>query len=330
MRLMSYNIEWFTKHFEGDNSLRTTPESVAKLDAVARVISETDADLIGMTEAPNTTTTTGERNTVTALENFAQAKGLRQRKALLGFPSRGQQEIALLYDPDTLSAAHDPGGRPTAKANTPFNKPFQIDSDDDDIEEVYEHYRPPLEVAVTRQDGGASFWLIVVHAKSKGIFSNMDRLHFERVSERNRRKLFAECSSVRLRVDEWLASERPVVVMGDINDGPGFDYHEARFGRSAVEIILGDLYSPENVLRYPVGRPLWGRYGWRPASARFQDTYTHDHVDVLIDHIMVSRHLQMKRQTGRVWNPVQDDDLKPLKKTFLTASDHFPVTVDLE
>lgn len=226
MRLMSYNIEWFDDHFEPDSAMKTTPAAQEKFDGVAGVISAIDPDVIGITEGPNTTTTTGMRSTVEALENFAAAKNLRQSKAMIGFPSAGRQEIALLYDPAVVASHHDPGGRSGHNTNPPFDESFQADSDGDGIREIYRHYRPPLEAKITRSDGGETFWLIVMHAKSKGILSAMDRIHFERTSDRNRRKLFAECSSVRLRVDEWLEMDRPVVVMGDVNAGPGFDYYE--------------------------------------------------------------------------------------------------------
>ena len=330
IRLMSYNIEWFTELFDTDNNQITSAEEDARLGAIADTISAIDPDLIGITEAPNTTTTTGNRSTIAALETFAAARGLRQRKAMIGFASAGQQEIALLYDPDKLAASHDPGGQETSRSNPPFNREFQMDSDQDGIKEIYRHYRPPLEARITRPDGTDLFWMMVVHAKSKGIFNVTDKVHFDRISERNRRKLFAECSSIRQRVNEWLGQERPVVVMGDVNDGAGFDYYEGRFGRSAVEIIMGDIFAPDDILRNYVGAPSWGRFGWEPSTVRFKDQFTGDNVNALIDHILVSRHLQTTGDApGKVWNPFQTDEAKPLKTIWLTASDHFPVTGDL-
>lgn len=331
MRLMSYNIEWFDDCFEHDNSMKTTPEAQTKLDAIASVLATINPDIVGVTEGPNTTTTTGQRDTVAALEGFAEAKGLRQSKAMMGFPSPGRQEIAVLYDPAFCDVEHDPGGRAGHRTNPPFNESFQADSDGDGIREIYKHYRPPLEAKVTRLDGQPTFWMIVVHAKSKGIFSAMDRVHFERTSDRNRRKLFAECTSIRLRVDEWLEDDRPVVVLGDVNDGPGFDYFERRFGRSAVELILGDVFDLDGMLRYPIGRPKFGRFGWEPSTARFTDRFTGDKVNALIDHIMVSRHIMPSPGTSAlVWNPFQLEQAKPHRSALLDASDHFPVTLDFD
>ncbi|MEW8543587.1 MAG: hypothetical protein AB2693_08620 [Candidatus Thiodiazotropha sp.] len=331
MRVMAYNIEWFDDHFESDNSLKNTQDAQNKFTSVSSVISTIDPDIVGITEAPNTTTTTGQRSTVTALENFASQHGLRQNKALIGFPSPGRQEIALLYDPNVVSATHDPGGSAGTLRNPRFDEPFQADSNGDKIFELYKHYRPPLEVKITRADGGDDFWLLVVHTKSKGIFSAMDRLNFDRVSERNRRKLFAECQSIRKRVEEWLNDQRKVIVMGDINDGPGFDYYESRFGKSAVELIVGDVFNRETILQYHIGRPVFGKYGWEPSSARFKDNYTGDFINALIDHIIVSvDFVTITDNPTKVWNPYQLDEVEPLKSQLLDASDHFPLSFDFQ
>lgn len=331
MKVMAYNIEWFDNHFEPDNSLKTSPKSQKKFNEVASVITEIDADIVGITEAPNTTTTTGQRDTVQALENFAAQHSLRQNKAMIGFASRGRQEIALLYDPNVVTAEHDPGGSAGAVRNPMFNEEFRADSDGDGINELYRHYRPPLEAKITRADGGDDFWVLVVHAKSKGIFDSMDRIHFDRVSERNRRKLFAECLSIRKRIEEWLKANRKVIVMGDVNDGPGFDFYESKFGKSAVELIIGDIYDRDTLLKYHLGKPKFGNYGWEPSTVRFTDSYTGDRVNALIDHIIVSADFAViGNQVVKVWNPWQLQEAIPMKQHLLNASDHFPVTFEFQ
>lgn len=329
LRLASYNVEWFNHHFNADNSMKTAADSQAKFAAVKAILELIAADVVLLVEAPNTTTTTGIQDSVKKLETFAQWAGLPTSKALVGFPSAGTQEIALLYNPAKMTARHAPGGSAGSRSNPPFNGEFFHDTDDDTVQEVYRHYRPPLEVQVD-VTGGPTFYLLGVHAKSKGIFDVMDQVHWERESRRNRLKLFAECAWIRRRVDDWLDAGRAFAVLGDINDGPGMDFYEMCYGVSAVEILMGDLFQPDRILRNYVGRPQWKDNGWSPASARFKDQFTGDTVNVLIDHILASAHLPVAGAApGRVWNPYDDATLTAHRNNFKHASDHFPVTLDL-
>ena len=129
------------------------------------------------------------------------------------------------------------------------------------VEEIYNFYRPPLEAKVEVLGNGTNFKLMVVHPKSKGIFNAMDLAHWERESKRNQLKLYAECTWIRRRVDEWLKGGDEVIVMGDVNDGPGMDNYERTYGRSAVEIIMGDLFAPDKILRSHAGAPKWTATG---------------------------------------------------------------------
>jgi len=117
--------------------------------------------------------------------------------------------------------------------------------------------------------------------------------------------------------------------MGDINDGPGMDNYEFQFGRSAVEIIMGSLYYPENILKSYIGQPKWNEYGWEPSSTKFKDRFTEKNVNVLIDHILVSQVISVVKDSHIVWNPYQNDKAKSIKKDLLKSSDHFPVSIEL-
>lgn len=247
----------------------------------------------------------------------------------MGFVSDGSQEIAVLHDP-AVQVLHQPGGHVDDPDNPPFDGQFIFDTDDDTIKEIYAHYRPPLEVSVN--GGGHQFGLIVVHAKSKGISDAVDVVHWELENQRSRRKLLAECTWIRRRVDEWLDQGLDVVVMGDFNDGPDMDFYEQKLGKSAMEIVMGDIFRPDRILRNLAPRPTWRRYdgGWKPSTARFRDRLTEDLVTVMIDHILVSQGLQIaQNDPHRIWNPYEDNTLQNMKQAFTDASDHFPVTLDL-
>jgi endonuclease/exonuclease/phosphatase family metal-dependent hydrolase len=330
LRICSYNIEWFNRLFDADNSLKTGVQEQARLEAIKNVLSALQPDFVGIVEAPNSTAD-GQQSTVAKLENFAQYAGLPVSRAVMGYISGGTQEIGALFNPNKLTATHSPGGQANLKRNPPFDGEFFFDTDDDRIKEVYKHYRPPLELLVRVNQSGEEFNVIVVHTKSKGIFNSTDMLHWERESRRNRLKLYAECVWIRRHVEELLAGNKDVVVMGDINDGPGMDYYELTYGRSAVELIMGDIFEPDLVLRSYIGKPKWTSKGWKPSSARFKDTITETYVNVLIDHIVVSAGLAVAQNSPhKIWNPFEDDDARALRDDLLKASDHFPVTLDLE
>ncbi len=329
IRICSYNIEWFDRLFRKNNQLRTGVREVARLEAVKSVLGRLDPDFIGILEAPNTSAD-GERSTIECLENFAAFAGLRAKKAIVGFISGGRQEIAALYNPDVLNITHSPGGEAGSRTNPQFNEEFIHDTDDDRIKEIYRHFRPPLELSVAVVATGYQFKLMAVHPKSKGSFSSMDLVHWIKESKRNRLKLFAECGWIRVRVDQWLDQGSKVVVMGDINDGPGMDYYESKYGKSAVEIIMGDIFSPKKILVNPAGRAKWTRMGWEPSSTQFKDMITEKNVRVLIDHILISQNIQTTDRTScKIWNPYEQDDAKEIKEDLVAASDHFPITLDM-
>ncbi|MCP4677953.1 MAG: hypothetical protein GY854_21045 [Deltaproteobacteria bacterium] len=328
LRICTYNVEHFNRLFiSGDNQL-DLPKAQTRLDALQQILQAVDADVIGIVEAPNTQAN-GPEDTVTRLQNFANAIGIRANQAVMGYVSRGAQELAVLHDPQ-VQVQHQPGGQADNSGNPPFNGQFLFDTDDDTIKEVYEHYRPPLEVSVN--GGGHQFQLIVAHTKTKGIFNSVDVAHWELENMRARRKLLAECTWIRQRVEEWLGQNLQVVVVGDFNDGPGMDYYEHKLGKSAMEIVMGDLFKPDEILVNLAQRPQWKRSagGWKPSTTRFKDRFTHDYVTVMIDHIMSSQGLPFApNNPHRIWNPYEDAALQDMKQVFTTASDHFPVTLDL-
>ncbi len=329
MRIGCYNIEWFSDLFgKGSNRLKTDPESVGRLESIRDVLGVVDADVIGIVEAPNTLADRSE-DTTTRLEAFASWAGLRTSRAITGFISGGRQELAVMWDPAIVSVEHTPGG--SGVRNPPFDGTFEFDTDEDRIKEIYRFYRPPLEVEIEDRASGAKVSAVLVHTKSKGIFNAADLVHWERENLRNRRKLLAETQWVRLRVDEWLDSGNHVVVMGDINDGPGMDHYEFQFAKSAVENIVGDLYAPQELLVSHIGKPKWTSKGWVPYSTSFKDRITEVEVRVLIDHVLASQGLEVSAdRPHRVWAPDLEDEAHDVKNQLRDASDHFPVTLDLE
>ncbi len=341
MRIATYNVEWFNNLFDDDGRLlednswsgRHDVKRGAQLGALGIVFTALDADAVMVIEAPDDNR---HRSTVPALENFAHKYGLRARKALLGFRNDTQQEIALLYNPDVLTAEHDPQGAQTGKSGSPdaprFDGVFRRDVDVDDAPELIRFSKPPLEVRLTSLETGAKLRLIGVHVKSKAPHGARNENEVMRIAIENRRKQMAQCIWLRQRVDAHLKAGEKLIVLGDFNDGPGLDEYERLFGRSGVEVVLGEdgnirLHDPHAHMA------LSRRIGARPVTARFWLNSEKRYLQALLDYIMLSPDLCAEDPHWRIWHPLDDPlcyKMPELREALLTASDHFPVSVDLD
>jgi endonuclease/exonuclease/phosphatase family metal-dependent hydrolase len=340
VRIATYNVEWFDGLFDDDGGLledggwsgRYDVTRADQLTALGIVFTAMDADAVMVIEAPDDNRT---RSTVRALENFGHAYGLRARKALLGFRNDTQQEIALLYNPDVFDAVHEPRGEETGKKGTRdaprFDSVFRFDLDTDATPDLVRWSKPPLEARLTLRETGREVHLIGVHAKSKAPHGATDAQEIMRLAIENRRKQMAQCIWLRQRVNDHLGRGDSLIVLGDFNDGPGLDEYEKLFGRSGVEIVLGEdgqteLYDPH--ARLAVSR----RVGAMPVTARFWIHSEKRYLQALLDYIMVSPDLMEPRPDWRIWHPFDDPvcyETPELRKALLTASDHFPVTLDI-
>ena len=330
MRIATYNVEWFNTLFDDDGDLVndatwssrwdvTKAQQIAALGTVFRAL---DADAVMIIEAPDTSR---NRSTIAALSRFADAFDLRTTDVLTGFANETQQEIALLYDPKLIDVRHDPQSNDDAPR---FDHTYQRDLDIDAAPDAIRWSKPPLEVALTTPD--AAVRLIGVHAKSKAPHGAGNAAEATRIAIANRRKQLAQCIWLRKRVAAHLAAGDDLIVLGDFNDGPGLDEYEKLFGRSSVEIVLGEgcdhqLYDPHARMA------LGSRIGAMPTTARFKRKEG-PYLQALLDYIMVSPGLMKKAPVWQIWHPFEHPDCyanPPLREALLLASDHFPVVLDI-
>ncbi|MFY0596181.1 MAG: endonuclease/exonuclease/phosphatase family protein [Cognatishimia sp.] len=333
MRIATFNVEWFTHLFDDDNQLLLDDSWSSRYDvskrqqteALAHVFNAMDADAILVVEAPDQNS---RRATVPALEHFAETFNLRARNAIIGFSNDTQQEIALLYDPDVLTAKHDPISAPDAPR---FDQSFDIDLDVDEQADTVVFSKPPLELALTTK-AGVGFRLIGAHLKSKAPHGARNRDEVMRISIANRRKQLAQAVWLRRRIVNHLQNGESLIVAGDLNDGPGLDEYEDLFGRSSVEIVLGEEGS--DCLHDPHARAALGRrLAAQPTTSRFYIEKEKRYLQALLDYIMVSADLRAKQPSWRIWHPFDDRACwrdTALREALLTASDHFPVTMDID
>ena len=331
MRIATYNVEWFSNLFNDAGALRNDDRWSGRWDvtrkqqiaAVGKVFQALDADGVMVIEGPDSH---AKRDGTAALEGFAKRFGIRARKAVIGFINDTQQEILFLYDPDVLDVRHDP----RADGAPRFDETIAMDLDIDAQPENVRWSKPPLEIEATHRSG-AVFRLIGVHAKSKAPHGAKTDAEVMRISITNRRKQLAQCIWLRKRVEAHLAASDNVIVLGDFNDGPGLDEYEKLFGRSGVEIVLGEgdgeqLFDPHARMA------LSQRIGAAPVTARFTHGKDRQFLSALLDYVMVSPSVRAMNPDWTIFHPFDHPACyadKKLRKALLKASDHFPVVLDI-
>ncbi|MDW4499560.1 endonuclease [Sulfitobacter sp. D35] len=334
MRIATYNVEWFNALFDRNGRLfdddgwsgRHEVTRRAQTAALGRVFRALDADGVLVVEAPDAL---HNRSTGMALENFAATFDLRARECVTGFTNDTQQEIAFLFDPDRLLPRHAP--EPGHVDLPRFDGVFRIDLDIDATEDEVVFSKPPLELSV-ETSGGFAFNVIGAHLKSKAPHGARNPDQVMQLAIANRRKQLAQAVWLRARIERHLEAGTPLIVLGDLNDGPGLDEYENLFGRSSVEIVMGGENEPH--LFDPHARlALSRRIGAAPTSARFWVEPEQRYLQALLDYVMVSQDFLTHGPRWRIWHPFDDPDCwedADLRDALLTASDHFPVTLDIE
>jgi endonuclease/exonuclease/phosphatase family metal-dependent hydrolase len=341
MRIATYNVEWFANLFDArgrlledeERSSRYRISRARQLQALGHVFRRLDADAVMVIEAPDDNR---HRRTVPMLETFARRFGLRLSQAAIGFPNDTQQEIAILFDPARLTLAHAPRGPAAAHPGGPaprFDGQHGVDLDQDGHADLLQFNKPPFEIAATSA-AGTAFRMIGVHMKSKAPHGATDAAAIKRAGVASRREHLAQCLWLRERVLEHLAAGESLILMGDFNDGPGLDEYEAQFGRSGVEIVLGwDEPRPTRMYDPHARRALGKKLAAAPATARFYLAESRQYFSALLDYIMVSPDLRAKAPQWRIWHPFDDPECYAddgLRQALLDASDHFPVTLDID
>jgi hypothetical protein len=305
--IASYNIRFMNDIF-ANNVVRAN--SVDRANSIATVINRIDPHVLAISEAAN-----DDLEHQHFIDNF-----LGGQYQVVSGNSRGRQNLVFYIRAPFHLESIDVAGN--------FYDPWNIDIDSDTVTERFRWERRPLEVVLRIGQGAAAqrVRFINVHTKSKGIFDVVDLARFESISLGNRKKLIAQATRLRQRLDDLLSDANPIptVVLGDMNDGPGLDAFERRLGKSFVETLMGSVFRPQsifgNALSHIPENERW--------TADFRDPIVtnprgFDH-RVWIDHILVSPDLLAAASSIRLVDgsgtiDARDNDSR-------NASDHFAIT----
>lgn len=250
------------------------------------------------------------------------------------------QSIGIAVRTDTGKFAAQPftvfdtgKGKPDGKG---FEQ-FFLDTDGDKVDEVHSFERRPAYIELNLVDG-KKFRVMGLHLKSKGIFDALEWSRWWKVSEGNRRKIMAQSQRVH---DEFVrpylinaaTKDIPLIVCGDVNDGPGLDEAERKLFGSGVEALLGDVWEPQYCLRNALFETLPDRKRVELnfddlATTRFNDPIFNNVVQAeWIDHVLYTQNPAPWVQNARIIDQLADGQF--LTKKYPHASDHRPVMVDV-
>lgn len=269
----------FRSQFSRDGELGDTDEAASRL---AGLINAIGADVVALVEAPS-------RAAELALfvNRYLSANGAATYRFLLG-DSGGSQKLAVLFKPQAASLE--------LIASTELSlllEPWEADVDGDAVLDEYRFTRTPL--ACQAQVAGVQLEVIVAHLKSNFINRGQEqwqdparRPDFIKAALRNRRRIATEAMRIRNYLEQRLNDDRDaaMIVLGDLNDGPGQDYFEERYlAHNVTDIVVGSPYRPERLFNHAqTDVAEVDRY-----SAVFDDFVTEEpNKRLLLDHILLS------------------------------------------
>lgn len=338
MRIVNWNIEWMNDWFVGggsvafrqDNPRKGITDVVALCTRVASVVKGLDPDVLTIQEGPSDI-----REMILFVDTFlADNLGESLFDIFIGMNGGAQKIYAFVKK----------GGEftnpvlPTDDLTLDLQDPFEVDITGDYQLEGYEFTRLPLVIEGTIAGDNSQLRIVILHTKSKyvhrgrSLWNNLNtRMQFIAAAMKNRRRISAEAMRVRSYLDELLNLNlnSHLIVTGDFNDGPGFDYFERRYlTHNVTDILLGSTYYPNRIFNHAfLGRvPEEERF-----TAKFDD-FVDDITDrpILLDHILVSPALSTSIQNSGIahqeYQAGTDDNASGRQRH---VSDHRPVFLDL-
>ncbi|MBM2575935.1 endonuclease/exonuclease/phosphatase family protein [Jannaschia sp. Os4] len=320
IRIAVWNMEWLNTLFTRDSeavrwradALDPAEEAEAirvlrrRMDRLATGLAALDVDLLVVVEGP-----TRQAEIDLLFSDLAPGDwtGFLQPSKSPNGPGRrdvftSQQNVAIMARTDRGAFADPPlrvwdAMDPEAGAIHAVSEPFFLDTGADKVVEWYRFERRPAYAEVTLADG-ARFRVLGVHLKSKFVASAFEWSRYWVMADAARERLLAQCRHLREDfLDPYLrdpeTADVPLIVCGDVNDGPGFDTSEMRLKASGIETLMGSVWKPDLTLgnaafdALPEGRRR--ALDFRDlATTSFQDPiFEATRHEVWIDHILYSR-----------------------------------------
>jgi endonuclease/exonuclease/phosphatase family metal-dependent hydrolase len=290
-----------------DGSVKT--EIVAK--RVADVIKEIDPDLLAIQEGPSRKD---------EMELFIETYLEDRYQCEMGSDG-GAQKIFVLYKKNTFDHV--------LRIDTHYND-WEFDKDGDFDLDSINFTRTPLELEVFVKDKRLK--VFVVHLKSNFInngeqlWNNPNtRKDYVKDALINRRRILTEAIALRSRVDNIFDEYSDMLVLGDMNDGPGKHYFEKfLLGLDVTQALLGDVYNPQRIFNVP--STLSNDF-----TAVFDDFVENiPNRRLLLDRIILSPSLTEFSDNARVEHEAFNKFTSNFNEREGRPSDHVPASISIE
>jgi endonuclease/exonuclease/phosphatase family metal-dependent hydrolase len=340
LKFMLWNMEWMNDLFVPDSqavAFRPDGEATAhdgsasvktRRTHLAGVINEVAADVVVIVEGPSRPA---------ELQLFFDTDVTGTWNTHLKTTSGQQQNIGVAVRVDTGKFAAQALSALTWPDATAF-APFLADTDNDDVEEHHKFERQPL-YAEVKTAAGPAFRILGLHLKSKGIFDAFEWARWWDQADANRKKILAQATQIRLKfVDKYLSdaalSVVPLMVCGDINDGPGFDASERRLLGSGIERLMGNVWRPGLCLGNALFDTLTDK---QKTTLDFSSLATTSFKDPIFNNVYQREWIDHILYTGRAGGPWvtgaevvrKMPDGQMIWTKYKHASDHQPVTCQI-
>lgn len=342
LKITTFNIEWMNDLFYPNEPRfkashkkgRRTGPSITNIPAlcsrVQGTIHQVNPDILGVVEGPKLQS---------QMEKFVQEYLSDQSGdplySVVASESERDQRPYLLVKQDTgisVRTLHDEQRYRNMVKSWKFYPWGKFKAEE---AEPHQFHRKPLVAEV--QYEGRKLTVMLLHTKSKFIEAKpTDWKRYVEEAILARQKITSEIKKVRDYLDDALMEEitRSIIVMGDLNDGPGRDLFEEQFMlQNLVDVIQGTLLDPEFNIHHVLESLRIGAY-----TVEFEDPIDQQKKRILLDHILLSPEMltgnadfQYRKNSGRVEHEAWEKHLgtSPDALRDDRPSDHRPVSCEI-
>jgi endonuclease/exonuclease/phosphatase family metal-dependent hydrolase len=340
LRITTFNVEWMndffypdeprfkTSHKQGEYTGPAIKDVAALCSRIQGTIREIDPDILGIVEGPKLPS---------QMQKFVQ-EYLNDQSGnpiydVVASPSERTQRQYLLVKRGTATTVRTLYDEPRYGKMVERWKFYPWGAYMPKDAKPHTFHRQPLVAELEVQ--GRKLTIILLHIKSKhiGLKPTEEKEYVEK-SVLARQEITSEIKKVRDYLDDALREEmtRSIVVMGDMNDGPGRDRFEADFMlQNLVDVIQGTLLNPELNVFHVLENLQTDAF-----SIEFEENGTKKRE--LIDHILMApgmftgmADLAYSKGSGRVEHQAWENYLgtNPDHLRDDRPSDHRPVTCEI-